>query len=355
MVPHVDSLNYVSENNVRAKETFLELTYQYNLTDAWRHKNPTERKYTWRRNNPLKAGRLDMYFVSDEILGYLKDLQIMSGYRTDHNIITMSIKIKRPRGGGLWKFNTSHLADDAYIRKIKMCISQTLQQYAVPLYTESVYNNYECYANIQLTISEILFYETLIMLIRGETVKFSKQEAKRRRMRQTLLEEQIFNLEQKFAASGEQSDAIELDLLKNSLEEMRRPMIDGLIVRSRVAWHEQGERNTKYFLSLEKRNSTRKSIQFIQDENEVLEENDQILNRFSNIFQIKYTASRDTFPESSFVRKNVHGRLNANEKGRIDNDIQLVEVTEVLKCMKEGKTLGSNGFPIEFSVAFGMS
>ena len=116
----------------------------------------------------------------------------------------------------MWKFNTSHLTDDVYIGKVKTCIVQALQQYAVPLYTESAYKNYEHYANIQLTISECLFYETLIMLIRGETVKFSKQEAKRRRMSQTLLEQQIVKSEQKFVASGKQSDAIELELLKNS-------------------------------------------------------------------------------------------------------------------------------------------
>ena len=34
MVPDLDSANYVHENNVRAKQAFLELTYKYNLTDV---------------------------------------------------------------------------------------------------------------------------------------------------------------------------------------------------------------------------------------------------------------------------------------------------------------------------------
>ena len=54
MKSDVDSLNYVSENNIRAKQAFLELTYKHNLVDAWRYMHPDERKYTWLRKNPLK-------------------------------------------------------------------------------------------------------------------------------------------------------------------------------------------------------------------------------------------------------------------------------------------------------------
>ena len=35
---------------------------------------------------------------------------------------------------------------------------------------------------------------------------------------------------------------------------------NGLIVRARARWHEYSEKSTKYFLSLEKRNYTRKHI-----------------------------------------------------------------------------------------------
>ena len=36
--------------------------------------------------------------------------------------------------------------------------------------------------------------------------------------------------------------------------------VEGIIVRSRARWHEHGEKSTKYFLSLEKRNHVRKHI-----------------------------------------------------------------------------------------------
>ena len=88
--PDVDSLNYVNENNVRAKQSFLELTYKYSLVDAWRRMHPTTREYTWTRKNPFKAGRLDMFFFffySDDLLNSLSIAELIPGYRTDHNAI----------------------------------------------------------------------------------------------------------------------------------------------------------------------------------------------------------------------------------------------------------------------------
>lgn len=283
MIPSSDSVNYVSENNIRAKQAFLEATYKYNLVDAWRRMHPDERKYTWLRNNPLKAGRLDMFFVSDSILNSLTDVEIIPGYRTDHNAIILSIQSKQQRGNGMWKFNISHLNDEKYVEIVKTCISQTLQQYAIPVYDSSVYADYKQYETVQLVISETLFYETLIMMIRGETIKYSKQKARCTRVIETNLEKEIAKAEERFILSGLESDANQLDVLKNELEDLRRPLIDGFITRSRVSWHEKGERNSKYFLSLEKRNACRKSIQYIQDGDKVITKNEDILKKYKHL------------------------------------------------------------------------
>ena len=352
MKSDVDSLNYVSENNVRAKQAFLELTYKHNLVDAWRHMHPDERKYTWLRKNPLKAGRLDMYFVSDEMLNSLTDVEIIPGYRTDHNAVTLSLQGKQKRGNSIWKFNISHLNDDAYIKAVKTCITQTLKQYAVPVYDSNAYNDHNNYESIQLVISDCLFYETLIMMIRGETVKYSKQKARRTRMSEVSLETKIAEAEDKLIRSGQQNDANELDRLKNELEEIRRPMIDGLITRSRVSWHEQGERSSKYFLSLEKRNSSRKSIQYIKDGENIISNNADILQKFSDLYQSKYNQSNDIVPGQPFIANHITCKLNADESVDLDTEINMSELTCALNSMKKGKTPGSNGFSVEFFRCF---
>ena len=352
--PEKDSLNYVGENNVRAKEKFIALTYKHNLVDAWRHTFPNQRKYTWLRKNPLKAGRLDMFFVSDNMLNAITDVGIEPGYRTDHNVITLAIQGKQQRGNGIWKCNMSHLTDENYINTVKACITNTLKQYAVPVYNEEVFSNYEHYESMQLTISDALFYETLIMMIRGETVRFSKQKARRKRTVEETLLKDIVKAEENFLGSGQQSEASELEVLKNKLEDLRRPMIDGMIVRSRVSWHEQGERNTKYFLSLEKRNSCKKSIQYIQEEDKMVTDIAEIIDKFSDIFQNKYRLNAEIKPDKAFIANHVSSRLNTHEKVELDAEISMQELTSALSSMKKEKPLAQMGSLLSFSVHFGM-
>ena len=48
--------------------------------------------------------------------------------------------------------------------------------------------------------------------------------------------------------------------LKFQLENLRQEQIKGLVLRSKVQWLEEGEKPTKFFASLEKRNYTNKLI-----------------------------------------------------------------------------------------------
>lgn len=350
--PNSDSLHYAGEYNVLAKQEFLKLSYEHSLIDIWRHMFHDERRYTWFRRNPFKAGRLDMFFISDSMINAVTETDIKPGYRTDHNIITLSFQSKQTRGNGLWKFNTSHLTDEDYRKTVRDCITQTLKQYAVPVYDDELYKNYKHYQSIKLTISDTLFYETLIMLIRGETVKFSKQKARQKRANEAKLERDIARAENELVNSPQQEQLIHLTALKNELEELRAPMIEGLIVRSRVAWHEKGERSSKYFLSLEKRNACRKSIQYIQTGDNIITDNTKIIDAFSDIFQRKYSLNADIIPDSTFIAKHITKRLDATDKNRLDAEISMSELTNALNSMKKGKTPGSNGFPVEFFRCF---
>ena len=51
-----------------------------------------------------------------------------------------------------------------------------------------------------------------------------------------------------------------LNEAKESLELFYEEKTKGIIIRARARWHEHGERSTKYFLNLEKRNHVKKHI-----------------------------------------------------------------------------------------------
>jgi len=51
-----------------------------------------------------------------------------------------------------------------------------------------------------------------------------------------------------------------LNEIKEKIELFYEEKTNGIIVRANARWHEHGERSTKYFLNLEKRNHVKKHI-----------------------------------------------------------------------------------------------
>ena len=51
-----------------------------------------------------------------------------------------------------------------------------------------------------------------------------------------------------------------LENLKSKLEEIRKSKIKGMILRSKLQWIEEGEKPTKFFANLEKKNYVNKLI-----------------------------------------------------------------------------------------------
>ena len=93
------------------------------------------------------------------------------------------------------------------------------------------------------------------MEIRGSTVKYSKQKAKIAKSKEMAILERVNELQ----AKAEEKPHKRSIILELQAERLRRKRImtyktKCAILRSKVRLHEQGERNTKYFYGLEKRN-----------------------------------------------------------------------------------------------------
>ena len=345
----VDSFNYAREYNVNAKQMFINFINDYALIDTWRTLHPNELEYTWSRNNPLKCGRLDMIFVNAELISSVRDVIIKPGYRTDHCVVVMHMQLTEiDKGPGIWKFNESILQDTEYVSIVKSTINNTITQYAIPVYNEEYVTNENNFESIQFTIDDNIFYETLIMLIRGETVQYCKRKARKRRSKESELLSKIQIAHTEFNANKCEVNEQLLHKAKKDLESHRKPYIEGLIIRSRTKWHEEGEKSSKYFLSLEKRNIAKKSIQYLQCEGQTITKPDVILSLFTKTLQEKYSVQNEVELNSEFIRNNLSETLTERERDELDKEITPQELTAALQTMKKGKTPGSNGFSVDF-------
>ena len=79
------------------------------------------------------------------------------------------------------------------------------------------------------------------------------------------LEEQMLNKEFReayliFENNPSQENQTTLSVLRERIEKLYEENVEGIIVRSRARWLEHGEKNSKYFFNLEKRNHIKKHI-----------------------------------------------------------------------------------------------
>ena len=134
--------------------------------------------------NPIKQARLDFFLISCELSPFIQTIEYENSYRSDHSPVVLHIKTTDfVQGRGYWKFNNSLLSDKEYIQTIKTLIIDIERQYAALVYNINEIQNIKD-SEIVFQISDSLFFDTLLMEIRGKSISFStykKRKLKRRR------------------------------------------------------------------------------------------------------------------------------------------------------------------------------
>ena len=261
--PSKDYYNYKHVNNPRALEQVESLIDTFALIDIWREYNPLLQRFTWRRSNPLQQSRLDYFLVSESLCNYVRDTDIRPGYRTDHSMITLELTFgDSTKRNTFWKFNSSLLKNYDYVQQINEVIENTIEQYAAFPYNRTNLRNIET-EEIQFTISDQLFLDVLLMEIRSKTIAYSTAKRKENEALEKQLENEISILEEK--TDKNESDIADIKEANKKLCELRQKKMEGVLLRSKARWVGEGEKITKYFCGLEKRNFISKQINKLID------------------------------------------------------------------------------------------
>ena len=323
-------------NSLQVIQTWMEET---DLIDIWRLKNPDDFKFTWKRINP-KPGifcRLDYFLVSFGLVDKVIESAITPGYKTDHSAITLSLDTNdNKRGPGFWKLNTSYLNDTDYTHLIKDTILQTVRD------NEG--------ANAKL------LWDTMKCKIRGASIKFSSDKKKSKKNKIEIYEKKLQFFEQKLIVENTQENINRIEEIKNELEKHTIEITKGAMIRSRVRWCEEGEKHSKYFLNLEKRNHNNKTINKLQLENgNVIIDSEEILNQQKLFYKKLYKTSYGENTEEEielFVQNLEIPKVSNEEKEKQNQNITEIELLASLKTLKNGRSPGIDGIPNEFYKVF---
>ena len=306
------------------------------LSDIWRIRNPDSRQYTWKTINPIIQRRLDFFLISNDLQPLVINSDIVSTIDTDHNAIILDINLKTniKHGPAYWKFNLSLLQDIEYTEIMKLNIEQWKK-------------------DIKCTDTRVL-WEYLKYKVRNFTISYSKGKARSRHENAKQLEEKVNELEKKLTSNSSSELLEELQEAKGQLNDHYDYLTRGAILRSKCKWYEEGEKNSNYFLNLEKRNKSKSSIRSLIVNGKEISDQSEILQEIKSYFVHKYSNIINKTEEEcrSFLGKVNLPNLSESQALTMDAPITIQEVLSALEDMGNSKSPGNDGLQKEFYLFF---
>jgi exonuclease III len=318
--------------NYKFRDNLLRLIEEHNLIDCWRLSNPTAKKFTCRSgkgNGIATLSRIDMLIISENLLNIMTNNKIEAGYMTDHNYITVTLKIvKGTRGKGTWKFNNKLLYDKTYVTYIKELIAKEIED-------NSKYQD------------KGFLWDYIKMRIRSETMTYSGHVNKDKRDYLGQLEKNIENSNDLYMQNPTEDNYEVLRGYKNEMENINKETLAGIIFRSKCEWAEYGEKNSKYFLNLEKYNFENKHITSLDVNGKIVTEEKEVLENIRKYYENLYRGNiiNQTKLEKVLTRS---PRLSEEQKKLTQGLITYQECLKALKSLANGKCPGTDGITTDF-------
>lgn len=307
--------------NCELKNTCLRL----GLMDIWRERNKSQRMYTWSNRSLSLQSRIDFWLISNDLEDKVKDVTIEPAVLTDHKLILIKIYLSncfsQNNTSSYWKLNNSLLNNLDF----KLEISRIIEKFWKQACNSGNYGQ-----NWELTKFEI----------RKMAIKKGKYLAKQRRENESQVIKAILNLQIKSNGNLNEHEKENLILLQSKLDDIYIEKTKGAFVRSRCKWIEKGEKNTKYFFGLERRNAEYNTITNLSVNGSITNNHKVISKHVASFYQDLYSSASTGSGIDSFLNNISTNAKKINEEFReiCDGRISLPELVECVKLLKDNKS-----------------
>lgn len=140
--------------------------------------------------------------------------------------------------------------------------------------------------------------------------------------------------------------------LENELHALETVICNGAILRSKSQWAMEGERSTKFFLTLERQRQENNVIKCLFDKgNNTVTDPYLIMQRIHEFYSDLYKYSDINHDALNNILNNL-SKVSENEKKMCDDSIKTDEIKTALFAMKTGKSPGKDGLTAEFYRTF---
>ena len=297
------------------------------LQDIWRCHNEDQKEHTWRHKSLPIMRRIDYILGNDKLLQKTVQCSILDIPLTDHRAVHSEIVTETVKQySGYWKFNNELLKDDNYLKLMTTVIEQSIGE-----------------SNIT---SHQIVWDYCKQNIKEASIAYGKQRARCKIEATENLKKSLKNIKAKLSQDPanehlqNQTNQLELKLNIESIS-----VAKGAQVRSKQKWIEEGERNTQYFLTLEKIRGQQKIMSELKTDDEVITNQDEILKEQVKFYSTLY--KKDTrFNQNDlelFLNNTILNKIDNTNMNKLEKDIDESEVYAALKDMNNNASPGNDG------------
>ena len=315
-----------AKNTVRNDPGIVELKRiinTFNLEDVWRRRNPNKRSYTYVGR---AYSRIDMWLISQTLGCIIEKCDMIVNPLTlkDHKGITLRLNLSQvKRGPGVWKMNEKVVKSDLF--------TETFEQFWASWVKEK--NKFrdikEWWEMAKIKIKEITIWAA---------TKLNKNK------------KNIEELEKDLAEATTDEDKAKIH---QEIKEYYETKAEAARIRAREQWHEEGERSTAYFFSLEKRRAASKSWKKIKTaENKYSSSIDTILKTQVDFYENLYKSEGINEVSADELLTSIDKKLNEDDCALLENKITENELKKCVNQMSEGKSPGEDGITTSFYKRF---
>ena len=320
-------------NNVQQARLINDKINELDFTDVWRIIQPDKPGYTWRRVHPyLLSERLDYILLDTSLQQFIKYVNIMPGYKSDHSIVILDLVFElNKRGPGYWKFNNTLLTNKDYVESINKLLDIELGQR----------NNYSKSSD---------HWEIMKLGVRNTTLQFAARLQKSKRNKIEILKKKLKFWQKQSDISLTIDKERTLQSLKKELYVLYEERTQGAVMRCRANWQEYAGKPSKYFLNLERARFNKKAIHRLDNGKTITTNPEEIQEHLDSYFKQLYTKKIEVNP--AYLDGLTLPQISEIDKSSLEQPVTTVELGRALKQLSSNKAPSTDGLPAEFYKTF---
>uniref|UniRef100_A0A670KCA9 Reverse transcriptase domain-containing protein n=1 Tax=Podarcis muralis TaxID=64176 RepID=A0A670KCA9_PODMU len=317
-------------------KSFGDMEGNLDLIDIWRHQNPSLKQFTHYSEPHQSWGRIDQIWTTRTLSLRVKSCKIYPRTISDHCALDMEIK-NEVKGQYRWRM-CENLFDNEEVReKIKGTLKEYLDQ------------------NMNKETPIDVVWDASKAVLRGLLIQQNSHRKKVRERKKEDILSQLRNYERKLVINPTDDDAIRASrVLQSQYSAILNQETEWKIKFTKQRYFESANKMGKLLAWQLRKRKKQNVINKIIIEDNIIEDPEEIENRFTQFFEKLYEGGReDSLEIKNYLDHNERRYITEEDRIYLNKEITVNEIKEAIGRMKMGKAPGPDGLSAKYYKTLG--